>query len=68
MLRTGLCLAREAVGADEVKRLSRTEFRACSSGSISRKDKQVDPTARVVQPDEIPVRGRARHRPGAGRR
>ena len=48
----------EAVGADEVDEgSSGSEFRGVLFWvNLPRKDKQVDPTAQVVQPDEIPVR------------
>jgi quercetin 2,3-dioxygenase len=48
----------EAVGADEVDEGSAgSEFRGVLFWvNLPRKDKHVDPTAQVVQPDEIPVR------------
>jgi redox-sensitive bicupin YhaK (pirin superfamily) len=59
MLRTGRGVWHaEAVGADEVEEGSAgSEFRGVLFWvNLPRKDKQVDPFARVVQPDEIPVR------------
>src|SRR2546430_9577628 len=48
----------EAVGADEVEKgLGDTEFRSVLFWvNLARKDKQVEPSAQVLQPDQIPVR------------
>ena len=48
----------EAVGADEVEEgLGDTEFRSVLFWvNLARKDKQVEPKAQVLQPDQIPVR------------
>ena len=48
----------EAIGQDEVEEgLGDTEFRGVLFWvNLARKDKQVEPSARVLQPDEIPVR------------
>jgi redox-sensitive bicupin YhaK (pirin superfamily) len=48
----------EAVGADEVEKgLGDTEFRSVLFWvNLARKDKDVAPSAQVLQPDEIPVR------------
>src|SRR5919106_7080870 len=48
----------EAVGADEVEEgLGDTEFRGVLFWvNLARKDKQVEPSAQVVLPDQIPVR------------
>jgi hypothetical protein len=48
----------EAVGADEVEEgLGDTEFRSVLFWvNLARKDKQVEPSAQVLEPDQIPVR------------
>jgi redox-sensitive bicupin YhaK (pirin superfamily) len=48
----------EAIGQDEVEEgLGDTEFRSVLFWvNLARKDKQVEPSARVLQPEEIPVR------------
>jgi redox-sensitive bicupin YhaK (pirin superfamily) len=48
----------EAIGEDEVKEgLGDTEFRGVLFWvNLARKDKQVEPSAQVLQPDQIPVR------------
>src|SRR5919108_4716304 len=48
----------EAIGQDEVEEgLGDTEFRGVLFWvNLARKDKQVEPSARVLQPEEIPVR------------
>jgi len=48
----------EAVGADEVEEgLGDTEFRSVLFWvNLARKDKNVEPSAQVLQPDQIPVR------------
>jgi redox-sensitive bicupin YhaK (pirin superfamily) len=48
----------EAIGADEVEEgHGDTEFRSVLFWvNLARKDKQVEPTAQVLQPDQIPVR------------
>jgi redox-sensitive bicupin YhaK (pirin superfamily) len=48
----------ESIGADEVDEgLGDTEFRSVLFWvNLARKDKDVEPSAQVVQPDEIPVR------------
>jgi redox-sensitive bicupin YhaK (pirin superfamily) len=48
----------EAIGQDEVKEgLGDTEFRGVLFWvNLARKDKQVEPSAQVLQPDQIPVR------------
>jgi redox-sensitive bicupin YhaK (pirin superfamily) len=48
----------ESIGEDEVKEgLGDTEFRGVLFWvNLARKDKQVEPSAQVLQPDQIPVR------------
>jgi redox-sensitive bicupin YhaK (pirin superfamily) len=53
----------EAVGADEVAEgHGDTEFRSVLFWvNLARKDKNVEPSAQVVQPDQIPVRTKGTH-------
>jgi redox-sensitive bicupin YhaK (pirin superfamily) len=58
-LRTGLgAWHAESIGQDEVKEgLGDTEFRGVLFWvNLARKDKQVEPSAQVLQPEQIPVR------------